>query len=167
LPILIKASVEEKPAQEANTDLGVGGKHLAPKSALDYVRSFLTLTVISGVLAFGGLLGLRIADLGVIMPESPFVPQIQVSIVDGTNTGIAQSVGDELKDAGWNIVSTSNLGDIDPGSPEAVSTLIFITEEGFRDEAEGLAARFEGSIIVVSDQFPDAVTLVIGTEYLD
>jgi hypothetical protein len=159
--------MEEKVTQESDTDLGVGGKHLAPKSALDYIRSFLTLTLISGVLAFGGLMGLRIADLGVIMPESPFVPQIQVSIVDGTNTGIAQSVGDELMEAGWNIVSTSSLSDLDPGSPEAVSTLIFITEEGFRDEAEGLAARFEGSIIVVSDQFPDAVTLVIGTEYLD
>jgi hypothetical protein len=159
--------MEEKATEQPDTDLGVGGKHLAPKSALDYIRSFLTLTVISGVLAFGGLMGLRIADLGVIMPESPFVPQIQVAIVDGTTSGIAQSVGDELTEAGWNIVSTSSLSDLDPGSPEAVSTLIFITEEGFRDEAEGLAARFEGSIIVVSDQFPDAVTVVIGTEYLE
>jgi hypothetical protein len=167
MTILIKASMEEKAPQEPDTDLGVGGKHLAPKSALDYVRSFLTLTLISGLLAFGGLMGLRIADLGVIMPEPTSVPQIQVSIIDGTNTGIAQSVGDDLMDAGWNIVSTSSLSDIDPGSPEAVNTLIFITDEAFRDEAEGLAAGFEGSIIVVSDQFPDAVTVVIGTEYLD
>ena len=159
--------MEDKAAEQPDADLGVGGKHLAPKTALDYIRSFLTLTAISGVLAFGGLMGLRIADLGVIMPQSPFIPQIQVSIVDGTNTGIAQLVGQDLTEAGWNIVSTSSLSDLDPGSPEAVSTLIFITDESFRDEAEGLAARFEGSIIVVSDQFPDAVTVVIGTEYLD
>jgi hypothetical protein len=159
--------MEEKATEQPDTDLGAGGKHLAPKTALDYIRSFLTLTLISGVLAFAGLMGLRIADLGVIMPELPFVPQIQVSVVDGTNTGIAQSVGEELTEAGWNIVSTSSLSDFDQGSPEAVNTLVFITEEGFRDEAEGLAARFEGSIIVVSDQFPDPVTVVIGLDYLD
>jgi hypothetical protein len=159
--------MEENAAQEPDTDLGVGGKHLAPKSALDYIRSFLTLTVISGVLAFGGLMGLRIADLGVIMPEPTAVSQTQVSIVDGTNTGIAQSIGEDLTEAGWNIVSTSSLSDFDQGSPEAVNTLIFITEEGFRVDAEGLSARFEGSIIVVSDQFPDPVTVVIGLDYLD
>jgi hypothetical protein len=159
--------MEENAAQEPDTDLGVGGKHLAPKSALDYIRSFLTLTVISGVLAFGGLMGLRIADLGVIMPEPTAISQTQVSIVDGTNTGIAQSIGEDLTEAGWNIVSTSSLSDFDQGSPEAVNTLIFITEEGFRVDAEGLSARFEGSIIVVSDQFPDPVTVVIGLDYLD
>ena len=159
--------MEEKATEQPDADLGVGGKHLAPKSALDYVRSFLTLTLISGVLAFGGLMGLRLADLGVIMPELPFVPQIQVSVVDGTNTGLAASVGAELTEAGWNIVSTSSLSDIDQGSPEAVNTLVFITEEDFRDEAEALAARFPGSIIAVSDQFPDPITVVVGLEYLD
>jgi hypothetical protein len=159
--------MEDKATEQPDTDLGVGGKHLAPKNALDYIRSFLTLTVISGVLAFGGLMGLRIADLGVIMPELPFVPQVQVSVVDGTNTGIAQSVGENLTEAGWNIVSTSSLSDIDQGSPEAVNTLVFITEEGFRDEAEALATRFPGAIIAVSDQFPDSVTVVVGMDYLD
>jgi hypothetical protein len=159
--------MEEKATEQPDTDLGVGGKHLAPKSALDYVRSFLTLTLISGVLAFGGLMGLRIADLGVIMPDLPFVPQIQVAVVDGTNTGIAQKVGSELTDGGWNIVSTSELSEIDPGSPEAVNTLVFITDESYRDEAEGLATKFPGSIIALSDQFPDPVTVVVGMEYID
>lgn len=159
--------MEEKAKELPDTELGVGGKHLAPKSALDYVRSFLTLTLISGILAFGGLMGLRIADLGVIMPDLPFVPQIQVAVVDGTNTGIAQKVGAELTDGGWNIVSTSELSEIDPGSPEAVNTLVFITDESYRDEAEGLSAKFPGSIIALSDQFPDPVTLVVGMEYLD
>jgi hypothetical protein len=167
MPNLIKASMDEKATEQPDTDLGVGGKHLAPKSALDYVRSFLTLTLISGVLAFGGLMGLRIADLGVMMPDLPFVPQVQVAVVDGTNTGIAQSVGAELTEGGWNIVSTSELSQIDPGSPEAVNTLVFITDESYRDEAEDLAVRFPGAIIAVSDQFPDPVTLVVGMEYLD
>ena len=153
--------VQEKP------DLGIGGKHLAPKNAMDYIRSFLTLTAISGLLAFGGLLGLRIADLSVIMPDLPFVPQVQVSVIDGTDTDIESVVGDELAQEGWNIVSRTSLSDADPGSPTSGNTLIFISEEGFRDEAAGLAARFPGSIIAVSDQFPDPITLIIGLDYLD
>jgi hypothetical protein len=159
--------MEDKVAEQPDADLGVGGKHLAPKSALDYLRSFLTLTAISAVLAFGGLMGLRIADLSVIMPDLPFVPQVQVSVLDGTDTGIASAVGEELTQEGWNIVSTASLSDIDPGSPTSTNTLVFISEEGFRDEAAGLAGRFPGSIIAVSDQFPDPITLIIGLDYLD
>jgi hypothetical protein len=159
--------MEDKVGDKPDAELGIGGKHLAPKSALDYVRSFLTLTLISATLAFAGLLGLRIADLGVIMPDLPTVPQVQVSIVDGTNTGIASSVRDLLIEEGWNISSTASLRDIDPGSPASVNTLVFITEESFREEAEALASRFPGSIIVFSDQFPDRITLVIGLDYLD
>jgi hypothetical protein len=159
--------MEDKVQEKADPNLGIGGKHLAPKKAMDYIRSFLTLTAISGLLAFGGLMGLRIADLSVMMPELPFVPQVQVSVIDGTDTGIAPAIGEELTQEGWNIVSTSSLGDTDPGSPTSTNTLVFISEEGFRDEAEALAARFPGSIIAVSDQFPDPVTVVVGLEYLD
>ena len=159
--------MEDKVQEKADTDLGIGGKHLAPKNAMDYIRSFLTLTAISGLLAFGGLMGLRIADLSVIMPDLPFVPQVQVSVIDGTDTGIGSVVGEELTQEGWNIVSTASLGDTDPGSPTSGNTLIFISEEGFRDEAAGLAARFPGSIIAVSDQFPEPITLIIGLDYLD
>jgi hypothetical protein len=159
--------MEDKVQEKADTNLGIGGKHLAPKNAMDYIRSFLTLTAISGLLAFGGLMGLRIADLSVIMPDLPFVPQVQVSVIDGTDTGIASVVGDELAQEGWNIVSRTSLSDTDPGSPTSGNTLVFISEEGFRDEAAGLVTRFPGSIIAVSDQFPDPITLIIGLDYLD
>jgi hypothetical protein len=158
--------MEDKVQEKAGTDLGIGGKHLAPKNAMDYIRSFLTLTAISGLLAFGGLMGLRIADLSVMMPDLPFVPQVQVSVIDGTDTGIASAVGEELTQEGWNIVSTASLADTNPSAPTSTNTLVFISEEGFRDEAAGLAARFPGSIIAVSDQFPDPITLIVGLDYL-
>jgi hypothetical protein len=159
--------MQESTGGETDVVTGVGGKHLAPKTALDYLKSFLTLTLVSGILAFGGLMILRIADLGVIMPDLPFIPQVQVSVVDGTNTGLAEGVREDLVEAGWNIVSTSALSDIDPGSPTAVNTLVFITEEGYRDEAESLAKKFPEAIIAVSDQFPDPVTVVIGMDFID
>jgi hypothetical protein len=159
--------MQESTGGETDVVTGVGGKHLAPKSALDYLKSFLTLTLVSGMLAFGGLMTLRIADLTVMMPDLPFIPQVQVSVVDGTNSGLAEEVKEDLVEAGWNIVSTSALSDIDPGSPTAVNTLVFIAEEGYRDEAESLAKKFPGAIIAVSDQFPNPMTLVIGMDFVD
>jgi hypothetical protein len=159
--------MQENELAKPIADAGVGGKHLAPKTALDYLRSFLTLTLVSGILAFGGLMSLRIADLGVIMPDSPFVPQVQVSVIDGTNTGLSPGIGADLVEAGWNIVSTSELSEIDPSSPTAVNTLIFVTEEAYRDEAEALSGKFPGAIIAVSDQFPNPITLVIGMDFLE
>ena len=159
--------MQESTGEEAEAFSGVGGKHLAPKSAFDYLKSFLTLTLVSGILAFGGLMSLRIADLGVIMPTSPFVPQVQVSVIDGTNTTLAEQVSADLVEAGWNVVSTSSLSDIDPGSPTAVNTLVFISEERYRDEAQALSTLLPGAIIAVSDQFPDPVTVVIGMDFLD
>jgi hypothetical protein len=167
MTFLIKVEMQENELDQPVVDVGLGGKHLAPKSALDYLRSFLALTLVSGLLALGGLVTLRIADLSSIMPELPFITQVQVSVVDGTNTGIAESVGRGLTEGGWNVVSTSNLSELDPGSPTAAKTLVFITEEGYRDEAEGLESQFPGAVIAVSDQFPDPVTIVIGMDFID
>ena len=99
---------------EFDTASGVGGKHLAPKRPLDYIVSFLTLTFLSAALAGGGILGLQLWDTGVILSglvaQEDAVPQLEVAIVDGTNTGKAQSLGEQLAEEGWNIaVSYTHL----------------------------------------------------------
>ena len=85
---------------EFDSATGVGGKHLAPKRALDYIVSFLTLTFLSAALAGGGILGLQLWDTGVILSglvaQEDRVPQLEVAIVDGTNSGKAQAIGDQL-----------------------------------------------------------------------
>lgn len=154
---------------EFDTASGVGGKHLAPKRPLDYIVSFLTLTFLSAALAGGGILGLQLWDTGVILSglvaQEDAVPQLEVAIVDGTNTGKAQSVGDQLAEEGWNIVSASSLADQDPGLEAATSTLIFLSSEAYRADAAGLLATFPGAPITVSDQFPTPVTVLIGTDF--
>ena len=155
---------------EFDTVSGVGGKHLAPKRALDYIISFLTLTFLSAALAGGGVLGLQLWDTGVILSglvaQEETVPQLEVAIVDGTNTGKAQEMEDRLLEAGWNIVSATSLSDFDPALEPAVSTLIFLSSEAYRADAAGLLATFPGASITVSDQFLAQVTVLIGTDYL-
>jgi hypothetical protein len=155
---------------EFDAATGVGGKHLAPKRPLDYIVSFLTLTFFSAALAGGGILGLQLWDTGVILSglvaQEDRVPQLEVAIVDGTNSGKALVIGDELLQEGWNIVSATSLADLDPALEPAASTLIFLSNEAYRADAAGLLATFPGAPITVSDQFLAPVTVLIGTDYL-
>lgn len=155
---------------------GVGGKHLAPKRPLDYIVSFLTLMVISAVLASGGLLGLRLIDASVIFTGSvaemeeatePTAPQDALAIVDGTNTDLANQIGEGLEALGWNVVSKVSLAEIDPSLPTSPTTLIFISDESYRASAELLPSRFESAPIEVSSQFADPITILVGTDLAD
>ena len=155
---------------EFDTATGVGGKHLAPKRPLDYVVSFLTLTFVSAAIAGGGLLGLRIWDAGVIFTgtiadSEPTVPQVEITIVDGTNSLKATAIAEELLASGWNVVSAISLNEIDPALPPAATTLIFISNEEFRTGAEALLGVFPEAAITVSEQFTSQVTVLIGTDY--
>ncbi|CAB4632919.1 unannotated protein [freshwater metagenome] len=150
---------------------GVGGKYLAPKKPLDYVVSFLTLTLLSAALASGSILGLRIWDAGVMISgdvaeEEATVPQLEIAIVDGTNTGQAQALRDQLVQEGWNIVSATSLSELDPELEPAAATLIFLSSETYRADAAGLLVNFPTAPITVSDQFSSPVTVLIGTDYL-
>jgi hypothetical protein len=155
---------------EFDAATGVGGKHLAPKRPLDYIVSFLTLTFLSAALAGGGILGLQLWDTGVILSglvaQEDRVPQLEVAIVDGTNSAKAQSIGDQLLEDGWNIVSATSLSDLDPALEPAASTLIFLSNEAYRADAAGLLATFPGAPITVSDQFLAPVTVLIGTDFV-
>jgi hypothetical protein len=165
--------VQDSLNDEFDTVSGVGGKHLAPKRALDYIISFLSLTLISALIASGGLLGLRLWDSSLIFTDSMSeeeenpanVPQVEVAIVDGTNTGLATEIGESLTEVGWNIISTVSLSDLDPNLGPSPSTLIFISSEEYRPAANRLLGRFPGIPVELSSQFVDPITVLIGTDY--
>ena len=156
---------------EFDTVSGVGGKHLAPKRPLDYIVSFLTLTFLSAALAGGGILGLQLWDTGVILSglvaqEESGVSELDLAIVDGTNTGLGLSIGEQLREQGWTVVSATSLSDLDPALQPAPETLIFVTAEEYVAEAEALLETFPGAPIQVSSQFFAPITVLIGTDYL-
>ena len=156
---------------EFDTVSGVGGKHLAPKRPLDYIVSFLTLTFLSAALAGGGILGLQLWDAGVILSglvaeDGRGVSELDLAIVDGTNTGIGLSMGEQLQEQGWSVVSATSLADQDPGLEPAPTTLIFVTAQEYRADALPLLDTFPGAVIQVSSQFLTPITVLIGTDFL-
>ena len=156
---------------EFDTVSGVGGKHLAPKRPLDYIVSFLTLTFVSAALAGSGILGLQLWDAGVILSglvaeDGRGVSELDLAIVDGTNTGIGLSMGEQLQEQGWSVVSATSLADQDPGLEPAPTTLIFVTAQEYRADALPLLDTFPGAVIQVSSQFLTPITVLIGTDFL-
>lgn len=150
---------------------GVGGRYLAPKRLLDYAISFLTLTIISAAVAGGSLVGLSAWDARAIFSDStieqPTVPQLPIAIVDGTNSGLSVGLRDKLLEDGWNIVSALSLTELDPSLPTSPTTLIFITEEANRSVADQLLKNFPDAAIVVSSQFSEEITVLVGTDFFD
>lgn len=155
---------------EFDTATGVGGKHLAPKRPLDYVVSFLTLTMLSAAIAGGGILGLQIWDAsvvfsGIVADDETGVPQVEITIVDGTNSAKQTVLAETLLEDGWNVVSALSLSDIDPALEPAATTLIFLSSEEYRADAQGLLSYFPGAAVAVSEQFSYPVTVLIGIDY--
>ena len=155
---------------EFDTATGVGGKHLAPKRPLDYVVSFFTLTMLSAAIAGGGILGLQIWDAsvvfsGIVADDETRVPQVEITIVDGTNSAKQTVLADALLADGWNVASALSLSEIDPALEPAATTLIFLSSEEYRSDAQGLLSYFPGAAVVVSEQFSYPVTVLIGTDY--
>ncbi len=155
---------------------GVGGKHLAPKGPLNFIASFLTLTLISMLLAGGGVAGLRLIDAAAVtesavVQEEPIIetglPTDEIAIVDATNTlGLSTRISEELKALGWNVVADTSLSEQDASLPTSPTTLIFISSEAYQSLGLALQAEFPEATIGVSSQFEYPATVMIGNDYL-
>lgn len=155
---------------EFDTVSGVGGKHLAPKRPLDYLVSFLTLTMLSAAIAGGGILGLQIWDAsvvfsGIVAEDETNVPQVEITIVDGTNSSKQTVLAENLMNDGWNVVSALSLSEIDPALEPAATTIIFLSSEEYRADVQGLLSYFPGAAVAVSEQFSYQVTVLVGVDY--
>jgi NAD(P)-dependent dehydrogenase (short-subunit alcohol dehydrogenase family) len=103
---------------------------------------------------------------GLVAQEESGVSDLDLAIVDGTNSGLGLAVGQQLQDQGWSVVSASSLSDLDPALEPAPETLIFVTAEAYRQDAEALLETFPGAIMQVSTQFLTPITVLIGTDFL-
>ena len=103
---------------------------------------------------------------GLVAEDDSDVSDLDLTIVDGTNTGIGLSIGEQLQEQGWNVVSATNLADQDPGLEPAKTTLIFVTAQEYRGDALELLDTFPGAIIQVSTQFLTPITVLVGTDFL-
>lgn len=91
-------------------------------------------------------------------------PSLQVNVLNGTSTeGLAQTVGDKLKAAGWKIAALANAD-----RNNLASTIVYYGNPANQAAALGVAQSLPGATIQQSNAFDDTgadITVVIGANY--
>lgn len=156
---------------------GRAGRHLARRTGKDRAIDFAKIAIAATLIAAAGYAGLRLVDNASIFTESIAGPSSSasasadakgegaaVSVLDGTASAErASKVAQLLLDKKWNVVSASPL-DL-AGAEDIKITFIYIKDETFRAASESLISDLGEFQIVVSDQFTDPITIVLGKDY--
>lgn len=156
---------------------GRAGRHLARRTGKDRALDFGKIALAATLIAAAGYIGLRFIDNASIFTDTLDDPSASasasadskgngaaVSVLDGTaSADRASKVAQLLLDKKWNVVSASPL-DL-AGGDDIKITFIYIKDETYRAAAESLVADMGEFQIVVSDQFTDPITVVLGKDY--
>ena len=91
-------------------------------------------------------------------------PALQVNVLNGTSTeGLAQTVGDKLKAAGWTVSALANADRND-----LATTIVYYGNPANQAAALGVVQSLPGATIQQSNAFDDTgadITVVIGANY--
>jgi len=91
-------------------------------------------------------------------------PSLQVNVLNGTSTeGLAQTVGDKLKAAGWTVAALANADRND-----LATTIVYYGNPANQAAALGVVQSLPGATIQQSNAFDDTgadITVVIGANY--
>ena len=156
---------------------GRAGRHLARRTGKDRAIDFGKIALAATLIAAAGYVGLRLIDNASIFTDSIADPSASasasadakgdgaaISVLDGTaSTDRASKVAQLLLDKKWNVVSASQLNLA--GGEDTKVTFIYIKDETFRAASESLISDLGEFQIVVSDQFTDPITIVLGKDY--
>jgi hypothetical protein len=163
------------PIDEFDSATVHGGRHRARRTAKDRVFEWIRIFVAAALVAgFGyGLLQYfqnssvfeGYLPTGNSSPSASAETRPAVVILDGGKENLAGKAGQLLKDAGYNVTGASKLVDEDKKPILIETTVITITDELFRADAEAIAAKIGGPAVVVSPEFAGPITVVLGSNY--
>ena len=164
------------PIDEFDSVTATGGRHRAVRTAKDRVLEWLAVFAAAVLIGGLGYLGLKFVESSSVFdgylpsgnpsPAASAQALPEVAVLDGGGKEMATVAGQILKDAGFNVAQASVLVDAE-NKPVAIDkTLVVITDEIFRADAEQVAAKIGGSEVLVSPQFPGPIAVVLGADYL-
>jgi len=163
------------PIDEFDSATVHGGRHRARRTAKDrvfeWIRIFVAAALVAGF-GYGLLQYVQNSSVfegylptGNSSPSASAETRPAVVILDGGKENLAGKAGQLLKDAGYNVTGASKLVDADKKPVLIETTVITITDELFRADAEAIAAKIGGPAVVVSPEFAGPITVVLGSNY--
>ncbi len=163
------------PIDEFDSAAVHGGRHRARRTAkdrvLEWVRIFVAAIVVAG-LGYGGLKFVENSNVfdGYLPSSSPSASASAqalpaVTVLDGGGEELAAGAGQILKDAGFNVSGASVLVDANKKPVAIETTVVVITDELFRADAESIAAKIGNPQVIVSPEFAGPITVVLGSDY--
>jgi len=189
------------PADEFDSVVAPGGRHRAKASAGSRLLSFTRYAAVTLALSVAGIL-----TLDVISGSNTFTDVITggnqpsgqsqfnanglgVTVIDATaQAGLASKVAHSLFDAGWNVLTATNLvllPKLTDGSPAPTATsaptpaatsggtseqpgdttTVFVTTTAAQSAANQLLKTLGNFKVVQSNQYQDPITVVLGNDY--
>lgn len=163
------------PIDEFDSATVHGGRHRARRTAKDrvfeWIRIFVAAALVAGF-GYGLLQYVQNSSVfegylpsGNSSPSASAETRPAVVILDGGKEDLAAKAGQILKDSGYNVTGASKLVDADKKPVLIETTVITITDELFRADAEAIAAKIGGPAVMVSPEFAGPITVVLGSNY--
>jgi hypothetical protein len=163
------------PIDEFDSATVHGGRHRARRTAKDRVLEWLRIFVAAALVAGIGYGSLKFIENSSVfdgyLPSSNSSPSASVDarpavvVLDGGKKDQAAKVGQLLKDSGFNVTGASKLVDANKKPILIQTTVVTITDELFRSDAESIAAKIGNPEVVVSPEFAGPITVVLGSNY--
>lgn len=159
------------PTDEFDAAPSHGGRHRVRRTAKHRILEFLKIASFSAIVALIGYVGLKgIDSLNFFTDNSTVAAQpaaeVQkplVVVLDATEQeGFASKWASNLADAGFNVAAAANYEPLD--RLESETTVVHIRSAADQSTAEAIAKRLGVATVMVSSQFADAITVVLGAD---
>ena len=163
------------PIDEFDSATVHGGRHRARRTAKDRVLEWIRIFVAAALVAGGGYGSLKFVENSSVfngyLPSSNSSPEASISakpavqVLDGGDKNLAGDAAKLLKAAGFNVTETATLVDANKKRIKIKTTVVTITDDLFRTDAEQIAAKIGDPEVVVSPEFAGPITVVLGSNY--
>jgi hypothetical protein len=163
------------PIDEFDSATVHGGRHRARRTAKDRVYEWLRIFIAAALVAGVGYGTLKFVENSSVfsgyLPNSNASPSAStdtrpgVVVLDGGDENLSGAAGQILKDAGYNVTGASVLVDANKKPVKIKTTVITITDELFRADAEAIAGKVGNPEVVISPEFAGPITVVLGSNY--
>jgi hypothetical protein len=163
------------PIDEFDSATVHGGRHRARRTAKDRVYEWLRIFIAAALVAGVGYGTLKFVENSSVfsgyLPNSNSSPSAStdtrpgVVVLDGGDENLSGAAGQILKDAGYNVTGASVLVDANKKPVKIKTTVITITDELFRADAEAIAGKVGNPEVVISPEFAGPITVVLGSNY--